>query len=188
MDNIKRRIIILLAFSLPLMPMKIFASDNSNAISGSLGIYLPQGGEDSYDAIKSGVGFTAGFEHFMDENISVTARVGYIKWGTTEDNEYLSDIPLMAGINYFVNRTPTMNAYLSADLGLNMWSWMERGEQSYSHQDLGFGFGAGLEFPISSNMNFDLSGKYRIISWPSEWCEESFKNIEIGVGIKYILK
>ncbi|MBI4727084.1 porin family protein [candidate division TA06 bacterium] len=189
MENIKGKIVILSVFVLLFMPLNVFASENSNAVSGKLGIYLPHGGEDSYNAIKSGMGFTVCFEHYMNKNTSVMAKAGYLKWGTTEEDEYMSNIPLMAGLKYYLNSGSSVYPYLAADIGLNMWSWMERGEQEYSHQDLGFGLGAGMEIPLSNNnMNLDLSGKYSIISWPSEWCGESFKNIEIGFGIKYALK
>jgi opacity protein-like surface antigen len=188
MSKIKEIIMVLLAFALLLIPLVGFAAGHSDGISANLGIYLPQGGEDSYNAIKSGMGFTLGYEHCLSQNTIVTARAGYIRWGTTEDDEYLSNIPLLAGAKFRLGSGSSVYPYFLADLGLNMWSWMERGEQSYSHQDLGFGFGAGLEFPLSNNMNFDLSGKYSIISWPSDWCEESYKNIEIGAGIKYLLK
>jgi hypothetical protein len=131
---------------------------------GQVGISLPMG--DFGDAANMGFGFLGNFYYGLNQNLDLTASVGYISWGSDADGASFSNVPILAGIRYYFQRSQ-FTPYGVAELGINNMSFTYDSEYfgSYSatSSDFGLNLGAGFLYNLG-NMDLDINAKINIIS------------------------
>ena len=139
------------------------------------------------DGAKLGFGGTGAFELQFIPQLNGVAQIGYIKYSTESDNVSYSTVPVLLGAKYFF--VPGVGFYGIGQLGLNFFSVSTDipsvsaggfsfggSSASVGSAEFTFALGAGYEMPISSNLIFDVSGTFNIIS--------NFNNLQLRAGIK----
>lgn len=156
-------------------------AQSNMAVGAGLVVSLPMGSFG--DAANMGIGGTAAFELKFAPQITGVGQIGYISYATESDAFSFSTVPLLVGVKYFFQ--PSGGVYGIGQLGLNFFSTTVEtpdfgffGPTSYSASSSEFtlALGAGYEMPIGSNLIFDVSGAFNIIS--------DFTNIQLRAGVK----
>ncbi len=133
---------------------------------------------------STGFGVSARYEKPLSSNIYGYASVGYLMWsgdefkyfGMTSDLETtLSAIVVMAGGKYYF----APNIYGVAEAGYSSFSMSVDGGGSAVEVDskIGFGVGAGIEFPLGSLM-MDAAAMYKLAA-------TDFNYIDLRIGVKF---
>ena len=165
--------------------VSISNAQNDMAIGAGLVVSLPMGSFG--DVANMGIGGTAAFELKFAPQMTGVGQIGYISYATDSDAFSFSSVPLLVGVKYFF--VPGSSFYGIGQLGLNFFSstiespvfeffGSSAGGSSFSTSSSEFtlALGAGYEMPISSNLIFDVSGAFNIIS--------DFTNIQLRAGVK----
>lgn len=135
---------------------------------------------------STGFGGSARYETALSPNIAGYASVGYLTW--SGDKEYdlgyygkytlsttLSAIVVMAGGKYYF--APSI--YGVAEVGYTSFSMSVDGGGTASSMDskIGFGVGAGMEFPLGG-LTLDAAAMYKLAA-------TDFNYLDVRVGVKF---
>ena len=146
---------------------------------GQVGISIPMG--DLSDGANLGFGFQGNFLYGILPNLDLTGSLGYIAWGTDNDNVSFSSVPLTFGGRYYFQHGQ-ITPYGLAELGLHFTSFEVEipsflgfggGTADGSDTEFGLGLGGGIKYKIE-NITLDANAKINIIS--------GFNNLMIMVG------
>ncbi|MBI1932911.1 MAG: hypothetical protein HYS24_10285 [Ignavibacteriales bacterium] len=166
-------IVVILSF----LTLTINAQEGKIHVGGQVGLSLPMG--DFGDAANMGFGFLGNFYYGINQNIDLTASLGYIAWGTDADGASFSNIPIVVGGRYYFQRS-NFTPFLAAELGINNLSFTYDseyfGEYSATSSDFGLGIGGGFLYALG-NMDLDVSAKINIIS--------DTNNLTVFAGLRF---
>ena len=150
-----------------------FNAQAQNKMAGSVGaeVLIPMGSFS--DAAKIGFGGTADYEYYVQPNISVTGKVGYITWGAktgdaTNVEVSWSGIPILVGGKYYFIPSGRTRVYGQFELGLFIFSGSSKvtipgfGTQEYSASSTEFTIAPaiGFEIPAGAKGAIDLSARF----------------------------
>jgi hypothetical protein len=150
-----------------------FNAQAQNKMAGSVGaeVLIPMGSFS--DAAKIGFGGTAEFEYFVNPNISVTGKAGYITWGANTGDQNVvkvtwSGIPILVGGKYYFIPSGRTRVYGQFELGLFIFSGSAEttvpgfGTQSHSASSTEFTIAPaiGFEIPAGQRGAIDLSARF----------------------------
>ncbi len=111
---------LLIVAILSFLTLTINAQEGKIHVGGQVGLSLPMG--DFGDAANMGFGFLGNFYYGINQNIDLTASLGYIAWGTDADGASFSNIPIVVGGRYYFQRS-NFTPFLAAELGINNLSF-----------------------------------------------------------------
>ena len=153
-----------------------FNAQAQNKMAGSVGaeVLIPMG--NFSDAAKIGFGGTAEYEYYVQPNISVTGKVGYITWGAktgdaTGVEASFSGIPILVGGKYYFIPSGRTRVYGQFELGLFILSSTVKytgpvalagfgGEVSGSSTEFTIAPAIGFEIPAGDKGAIDLSARF----------------------------
>ena len=142
---------------------------------------------------KVGIGGTAWAGYLVDENLSITGKVGVLSFSgkdftasytllgvttsTTVTGASTTIIPILVGARYFFMPPADMRVYGSADVG--MYNIGNGGGTK-----VGFAPSLGAQFKAGDNMNVDVRANYTTIT--TEGSSSSW--VGVGIGLEFGLK
>jgi outer membrane protein W len=171
----KKVTLVLTVVALALLVSFNAQAQNKMAVSVGPEVLIPMGSFS--DAAKIGFGGTAEFEYFVNPNISVTAKSGYITWGAKTGDANIgatnvevtwSGIPILVGGKYYFIPSGRTRVYGQFELGLFIFSGSSTvtipgfGTQSASASSTEFTIAPalGFEIPAGQKGAIDLSVRY----------------------------
>ncbi len=185
MKNFLSALAVALLFTVAsLSPSVSNAQDIKFRVNGELA--LPMG--DFGDLASTGFGATISGEKMMDENMTLTATIGYLMWsgeeffGITTD---VSAIPVQAGLKYFfMPKSDGIRAYGMAEAGFHYLMLSAEGTifgQTFSNDDsevrLSLAPSVGFEMPLG-DLTLDVAGRYQFVTDDTSY-------IGIRAGVKF---
>lgn len=154
-----------------------FSAQAQNKMAGSVGaeVLIPMG--KFADVSKIGFGGTAEFEYYVNPNISVTGKAGYITWGgksadaTAQGAAFESSssgVPVLVGGKYYFIPSGRTRVYGQFELGLFFLSATAKStipgygsfEASGSSTEFTICPAIGFEIPAGDKGAIDLSARY----------------------------
>ncbi len=170
----KKVFLLLLAFSF--VAVSVNAQNGTMKVEPSVVIATSQTG--------TGMGFGANgtFFYGINNNIDLTASLGYITWSYDGWDGSLSTVPVLFGGRYSFGEQSGFTPYVSAELGLHFMSfsyeipgiagWTEAQTYSESTSEFGIGLGGGAYYNIGST-TLDANVQYNSMNG-------SFFSVEVG--------
>lgn len=175
---------------IPFIVLLIFAFSTTSysqsgkmAIGANLTIDFPMG--DFGDVANTGFGGMGYFYYGLNNNIDLTGSIGYITFGSDNDNLDFSDVPFLVGARYYFKRAE-FTPYASGELGLHFTSFEYEapsffgfggGTQSTSDTEFGASIGGGFLYMLNKNLDLDVNAKFHLVSDANQFT--------IQAGIRY---
>lgn len=180
--------------------MLAFAAGAAHAGSWSLGLNggmaKPTG--DFGDAAATGWNVGVGMTNMINSNWGIGADLGFHSWGGSDDYnnalQVLSGDPSMEGsfsalqatgaVSYHFPTNGNVHPYLKGGLGMyNLKAKVESssGDADDSSSELGFNFGAGMNFATQGTMQWGFSGLYHSIQTEGQ----STNMFTVGMNVNF---
>ena len=167
--------------TLVLFSLMIFVV-TTNAQKGNMKIEPSVVLASSHTGTGMGIGANGTFFYGINENIDLTASLGYITWSYDGWDGSLSTVPVLFGGRYLFSDQSSLTPYASAELGLhfmsasypsyNFFSGTSTTE-SLSSTKFGIGLGGGAYYKVG---NITLDGNVQYNSM-----DGSYFSLEVGV-------
>lgn len=147
----------------------VSVAQNPMYIGGEAGLSIPMG--NFGDLANLGFGVSGVFQYYFTPEVALDATLGYFYYSTDASGASFSDVPLMAGIIYELNKGNVV-PYIGALIGFHFASFTAKDIYgfSYNASETKFGFTPlfGIILPMSPTMDLNLNAKFNIATdWNS---------------------
>jgi hypothetical protein len=167
----------LLILSILFLSISINAQEGKMHVGAQVGLSVPMG--NFGDAANLGFGVLGNFYYGINQNIDITGTVGYESWGSDVSGVSFSNVPILAGIRYYFQRSQ-LTPYGVAEIGINNFSASYSnsyfGSYSATSTDFGLNLGGGFLYSLG-NMDLDVNAKINIIS--------DSNNLTLFAGVRF---